>query len=479
MTQTPEQPDSGPSWRGRSVATRTEPEFPYPPRPAPPGVGDRPPPVSRGQGGGGSGPKWGVILSVIFALLAIGILVWGLGISEELAKEEDARIAAEREAAAATTQRNEAIETANAAVGQAKQEIELRATAQAERQQAIKEANAAEERAEQEAYLRATAEAETRRAESARNRAESEAQRQADLREDALSNLENIQVRSAKELALELARTNTTIKAIATGEVNFYIEPLPWYAAEGVHDAVDDIVDSLESYRPQGARLSRTTERRDADIGVRWVRDYGDHVLGLAIHQTVLHVGLGSTNCNDEWQAFDPATVKKILWHEFGHAFGYGHSNDPDNVMYPTTRTRFAVEQDISKVIAAGWTWRFPLCESGKYSLRFAIDDEDETGGFDLVVLRKYVDWDDYHDEDYDAYPFCGKGQWRRIWRSCEVEPGAYIYIKNYNSLQAIRLTGEIILLDEPDWPNMQWDENAFYYDQETLDYYRKLFAED
>ena len=24
----------------------------------------------------------------------------------------------------------------------------------------------------------------------------------------------------------------------------------------------------------------------------------------------------------------------------------------------------------------------------------------------------------------------------------------------------------------------MQWDEDAFYYDDETLDYYRELFAE-
>ena len=58
------------------------------------------------------------------------------------------------------------------------------------------------------------------------------------------------------------------------------------------------------------------------------------------------------------------------------------------------------------------------------------------------------------------------------------VESGAYIYIQNYDWGEAIRLSGQIIQLDDPPWPNMQWDEDAFYYDEETLDYYRELFEE-
>ena len=442
--------------------------------------------------------KWGAILAVVFGLIAGLLFLWALGLSSELTEEEDARVAAEKEAVAAATQRNQAIESANSAVERANQEIALRATAEARmgaaeqvaqqearlRATAEAERQGAEQLAQQEAQRRASAEAQALRAEEATDRAEGDTAQEARLRATAEAQvvgsaaaLENQRVEAAKKLALELARTNTTVKAIATGELKFYIEPLPWYAAEGVDDAVDDIVDSLKGWEHHGAQVLQSLEKDDADIYVRWIRDYGGHTLGQAIHQSVIHVGLGSTNCNDEWQAFDAATVKKILWHEFGHAFGYRHSDDPNNVMYPTTETRFVVEREVSQHLAAGYAQAFRLCKSGMYSIRLSV--EEDSPGFDLVVLQERVSWDDYWDEDYDDYPYCGNGRWRSVYRTCTVEPGAWVYVRNYDGSKAIQLSGAITLLDEPPWPDMQWDEDAFYYDEETLDYYRELFEEE
>ena len=53
------------------------------------------------------------------------------------------------------------------------------------------------------------------------------------------------------------------------------------------------------------------------------------------------------------------------------------------------------------------------------------------------------------------------------------------MYVENYDRDDAIRVSGQIIQLDDPPWPDMQWDEDAFYYDEETLDYYRELFADE
>ena len=264
--------------------------------------------------------------------------------------------------------------------------------------------------------------------------------------------------------------------AIATQEVNFYIDPIPWYASDRVAAVVDDIAVSLEDWEPHGASIRETDNPIRADIHVTWVRDYGDHILGLAINQTVIHVGLGSTNCYDDWQAFDADTVNKILWHEFGHAFGYGHSINPDNIMYPTLDIRFAVEQEVSDVIAAGWYHTYPFCNDGSYSFEFETDDA--SSDFEFAVLPPDVSVEDYLYDDGEPNYSCEYGDLQRVDDTCRVYPGDKVIIYNDDEDEAIRISGTIILLDQPDWPDMQWDEDAFSYDDETLDYYRQLFAE-
>ena len=148
MGKTPDNPESGPSWRGRPVNTGHSPTDPLQ---APPNA----PPTNPLPGGnsGRSGPKWGAILAVIFGLIAGLMFLWILGLSADLEEEESTRITAEREAYAAITERNRAIKTADDAIARANQETMLRATAEAEQL-------GAEADARRESLLRATAEAE-------------------------------------------------------------------------------------------------------------------------------------------------------------------------------------------------------------------------------------------------------------------------------------------------------------------------------
>ena len=223
----------------------------------------------------------------------------------------------------------------------------------------------------------------------------------------------------------------------------------------------------------------------DANVYVRWVRDYGAHTLGRAIHQTLIHVSLGGTNCNNEWQAFDRNTVVKILWHELGHTLGFGHSDDPDNIMYPTTRRRFASEYDVSwSTLTAGAYEAFPICASGEYRLSFEVHGDDS---LTLAVLPSliFAEWSLSGDggSDHD----CRRRERQKVNITCRIEAGESVFVYNANDvdslfgipLGSINFSGTITLLDEPPWPDMEWDEDAFYYDDETLDYYRELFAEE
>lgn len=251
-------------------------------------------------------------------------------------------------------------------------------------------------------------------------------------------------------------------------ELKVHFDPLPRYAGESAENAVEDVIKSLEGRQDHGAIIRVTNSERDATINVRWVRDYGNHVLGTAIHQTVIYIGLGSTNCYDEWQAFDRDTVVKILYHELGHTLGFGHSDDPNNIMYPATETRFEIERDISRVIAPGWAYTMPLCDEGHYS--FNVVAEQSRRGFEFALLSQETTVEDYLLDNSRASGGCNSGQMRRLSDTCDVQSGDKLLFYNNDPNEAITITGQIIQLDDPPWPDMQWDEDAFYYDDATLD---------
>ena len=80
------------------------------------------------------------------------------------------------------------------------------------------------------------------------------------------------------------------------------------------------------------------SERTDANVWVTWVvRSLGEGVLGHAnLGKGVVEVAIGNYSCDGTFQLFDTDTVQEIMTHELCHSLGFGHSDDPDKIMYPT-----------------------------------------------------------------------------------------------------------------------------------------------
>ena len=277
-----------------------------------------------------------------------------------------------------------------------------------------------------------------------------------------------------KDLILVLANTHPMIQAVVSGELKFYFEPLPWYAAPGVSTGVEKIAQSLSAWNPYNATVRRTYSRYDADLVVTWVKDYGTHVLGEAIYKSHIKVGLGTETCTGDWMAFSRDTVKKVLWHEIGHSMGYSHSSDPTNVMYYVTSTHFDVEGAISESIASGWYMTFPICGSGRYW--YSFESEDSYEGFDIYVLPPGTDAGTVSSGGGLVYTDCGSAGITSYYNSCNVASGASIYIRPTHYYNGVTITGEIISLGEPVLPDMTWDASVFEYIDSDLIYYRDLF---
>ena len=276
-----------------------------------------------------------------------------------------------------------------------------------------------------------------------------------------------------KATIIEMAKTNPRIKGIINGELRFYIEPLPSYASSDVKNAVEEVADVFETFTISNAEVNRVYNENSADIYISWIKNYGSHTLGQAIFNSHIKVGLGTDNCFGDWRPFDSTSVMKVLWHEIGHSIGYGHSDDSNNIMYYQTSHRFAIDQEFSDIISDGWWITIPFCGSGSYYYTLSTDNEND--GFDIYVLPSETDPQTFLSESGLKYVDCGRKHMQIFSHTCNVETGSKILIYNYKS-NPIKISGQIIDRDIPQWPDTSFDEKFFIYDSDWLNEIWYLF---
>ena len=87
-----------------------------------------------------------------------------------------------------------------------------------------------------------------------------------------------------------------------------------------------------------------TKSKSDANVWITWViRNIGEGVLGHAhLGKGVVEVALGDYSCDGSFQLYDIESVETIMTHELGHSIGLPHTNEKENIMYPTLTPSYA-----------------------------------------------------------------------------------------------------------------------------------------
>ena len=187
---------------------------------------------------------------------------------------------------------------------------------------------------------------------------------------------------------------------------------------------------------------SGTTEGQGY-AGVQWVKEYS-HILGTWTGQAqtfnVLTVGLGDSKCFGKWQAYKYTTVVEIAKHEFGHLLGYGHSSDPNDLMYPTIATKYETDYAETITLSPDWVQFYPVCSSrsiATYTFGVSADYS-----IDVYIVPSKSDYDLLvQGETFQHYPSCSSnGKVTSYTQTCTIDTKGGIIIRN-TGIKTVRIT--------------------------------------
>lgn len=299
-------------------------------------------------------------------------------------------------------------------------------------------------------------------------------QAQAQLQsQQAQANLE-----TEKQQILSASQYSLLIKGEISGHINFYIPPVPSFASSDVQGYIDNAASRLDGFVWYGVTLHRVYDPSQADLIIQWVKNFGLEMNGQKYYG-IIQLGLGWDGCYGSWEPYDGYTMQQIFWHEMGHAIGFNHSTDPNNIMYQGgVPTKFSIDYDNFVQITNGYSWTMQVCGSGPHQFQ-VTSSKYPTYPFDFYVMTPTATPSSVLTGTSNTYyPSCSQQNIGGFTTTCNIPQGAKIMINNPYKLTGgdIGVIVKIIDLNPDKQMNEQWDMNFFQFTSTYLAHVWQLF---
>lgn len=110
-----------------------------------------------------------------------------------------------------------------------------------------------------------------------------------------------------------------------------YAQPLP----KETQFTSDTVLKSTNYWSEHtGSKFTIISDPNPASIKITWLREPHLEYSGYTVGKTA-EVAIGDSKCDNTWHAYDSEFISSTLTHELGHALGFGHSGNTNDIMYP------------------------------------------------------------------------------------------------------------------------------------------------